>query len=59
MLEWLVDFARNPTAGAQRVPGVRAPIFIRVVPVHPPVYVTFLLADEFHTIKVIKIRPMP
>ncbi|MDP9389245.1 MAG: hypothetical protein M3Q48_15350 [Actinomycetota bacterium] len=59
MLDWIVTFASNPLAGAQRVPGVRAPVFIAVVPLNPPVVVTFLHAEQFRTVRLIKITPLP
>ncbi len=59
MLEWLAVFADHPLAGADRVPGVRAPVFIVIVPLRPtPALVRFLYAEQFRTVKIIDIRPM-
>lgn len=32
MLDWLVEFVEDPLADAQRVPGIRAPIYLVVTP---------------------------
>ncbi len=59
MLEWLADLASNPLDRAHRVPGVLAPVYIAVVPTQPPAVVTFLLAEQFQTVKLIKIGKFP
>jgi hypothetical protein len=60
MLDWLVGFAETPLEGAQRVPGILAPVYITIVPLPGvPAVVRFLLADQFNTILVKKIVPLP
>ncbi len=60
MLEWLATFAEDPLATAHRVPGVRAPVFIVVVPLNPsPVLIRFLYADQYHCVKLIHFGPLP
>jgi hypothetical protein len=60
MLDWLVGFAEDPLATAQRVPEILAPVYISVVPL-PGVsaVVRFLLAEQFHTVVIKKILPLP
>ena len=46
-------------AGALRVPGVLAPVYITVVATtRPPVVITFLLADQFRTLRLIRIKDL-
>ncbi|MGH9152897.1 MAG: hypothetical protein ACRD03_10975 [Acidimicrobiales bacterium] len=59
LLDWLVTFAADPLVGAQRVPGILAPVFIAVVPLRPPVVVRFLCADQFRTVRIISIKALP
>jgi hypothetical protein len=59
MLDWLVEFAGDPHRYGQRVPGVRAPAYIAIVPLREPVVVRYLLAEQFHTINVLAIGPLP
>ena len=60
MLEWLAEFATNPLDGAQRVPGILAPVYIRIIPLPGvPAVIRFLVADQFHTVVVKKIAPLP
>jgi hypothetical protein len=55
-----VEFAGNPLQGAQRVPGILAPVYITIVPLPGvPAVVRFLVADQFNTILVKKIVPLP
>jgi len=58
MLDRLAVLAGDPTADAERLPGVRAPIYISVVALEPPVVIEFLVADQFRTIRLLDIRPM-
>lgn len=58
MLDWLVEFAEDPTAGAQRIPGTRAPIFLVLPPVDG-VTLTFLLAEQFNTVKLLRFGTLP
>ncbi len=57
MLDWLVEFAKDPLEGAERVPSIAAPVFVTLVPLRPPVVVTFLYAFHFRTVKLLKIEP--
>lgn len=59
MLDWLAGLASDPLERAQRVPGVLAPVYMTVAPVRPPVVVTFLLAEQFRTVKLIRISDLP
>lgn len=60
MLEWLSTFTENPLDTAHRVPGVKAPVFIVVVPLRPrPVLIRFLYADQYHCVKLIDIGRLP
>ncbi len=59
MLDWLARFAERPRTDAQRVPGLRAPVYVTVVPLDPPVVVRFLIAEEFRTIRLIELLPLP
>jgi hypothetical protein len=60
MLDWLVEFAREPLKTAQRVPGILAPVYITIVPLPgTPAVVRFLVADQFNTLVVKKIVPLP
>lgn len=59
MLDWLAGLASDPLDHAQRVPGVLAPVYTAVAPVRPPVVVVFLLAEQFRTVKLIRIRDLP
>lgn len=59
MLDWLVDFSQEPLANAQRVPGIRAPIFIAVVPLPlDAAVVRFLYAEQFRTVRILAIKPL-
>lgn len=59
-LDWLVEFATDPLKNAQRVPGILAPVYIAIAPLRDkPVVVRFVLADQFHTIVVRGIGPLP
>ncbi|MBV8160224.1 MAG: hypothetical protein JO265_04810 [Acidimicrobiia bacterium] len=55
LLDALQALAENPLADAERVPGVRAPVYVTVLPLTPPVALTFLLAEQFRTIRLIRI----
>jgi hypothetical protein len=59
MLDWLAGLASDPLGQAQRVPGVLAPVYMAVAPLRPPAVVTFLLAEQFRTLKLIRIRSLP
>lgn len=59
MLDWLVSFSWSPRRDAQRVPGLQAPVYIVVVPLDPPVVIRFLLAEQFHAIRLISLRTLP
>lgn len=59
MLEWFVEFARDPVAKAYRLPGVKAPVYLAIVPTRPRSAVKFLLAEQFRTVKIISIDPLP
>ncbi len=52
MLDWLAEFADDPTASAMRVPGVAAPIYLVVTPVRRTT-LKFLLAEQFRAVKLI------
>ncbi len=41
------------------MPGLRAPVYVTVVPIDPPVVVRFLIAEEFRTIRLIEFLPLP
>ena len=58
MLDWLVGFASDPLDSAQRLPGVRAPIYIAKTFV-PRVLVVFLHAEMFKTVRILEFRRMP
>jgi hypothetical protein len=57
-LEWLVELATTPSAQGRRVPGIPAPVYLAVV-LRPPVVVRYLIAEQFHTVRVIGISPLP
>jgi hypothetical protein len=60
MLEWLVGFAEDPLKSAKRVPGILAPVYVVIVPLPGnPAVIRFLLANQFNTIVVKKIAPLP
>lgn len=60
LLEWLTTFAEDPLGKAQRVPGVKAPVFIVVAPLSPsPVLIRFLYVDKYHCVKLIDIGRLP
>ncbi|MDQ4069378.1 MAG: hypothetical protein M3203_07910 [Actinomycetota bacterium] len=52
-------FAEDPLADAHRVPSIRAPLYVAVVPLRPPAIVTFLYAPQFHTVQLLRIGPLP
>jgi len=56
VLDRLAALARRPTADAQRLPGVRAPVYIAVVATEPLVIIEFLVAEEFRTVRLLDIR---
>lgn len=59
MLDWLALLADDPDSiEASRVPGVRAPVFLAVTPVRN-VTVTFLRADQFRVLKIIRFDTLP
>lgn len=59
-MDWLVGFSEEPLTDAQRVPGALSPLYIVVVPLPgEPVVVRFLLAEQFFTILVKRIVPLP
>lgn len=58
MLDWLAGLAQDPLAHGHRVPGVPAPLYLGIVPMRPPETVTFLHAEEYHVVKIIKIEPL-
>ena len=40
------------------MPNIAAPVYVVQVPLRPPVVLTFLYAFHFHTIRLLKIRPL-
>lgn len=58
LLDWLVEVAQDPRANAHRVPGSEVPVYLAVVPLHRPVTVKYLVADQFRAIQIIKIEPL-
>lgn len=58
VLDWLVEVSEHPFEAGQRLPGVRAPVLIGKVSTKPPVMVRYLIADQFHTVRIIKIAPL-
>jgi hypothetical protein len=60
-LEWLAALAVNPTRiGSTRLPGIRAPLFVEVVPLGGKhVVVRFLIAEQFRTVRILGIGPLP
>jgi len=58
MLDWLTIFADDPLANAHRVPGVRAPVYLVVTPIRR-VTLTFLHAEQFHTVKLLEWGTLP
>jgi hypothetical protein len=60
-LTWLANLAEDPLGGyPQRVPGVLGPVFIEVVPLGAKhIIVRFLVADQFHTVRILGIGPLP
>lgn len=64
-LEWLTDLARDPINDkATRLPGVLAPVYVQIVPLgRGPnskfVVVRYLVADQFNTVRVMAIGPLP
>ncbi len=59
MLDWLAEFAQDPLKDAHRVPGIKAPVYLAVVPLRPPVVVKFLHANQFRTVRLIAFGPLP
>ena len=59
MLDWLAVNVREPLVGAHRVPGIAAPVYIWIVPLTPPVAVRFLLAEQYRTIRLIRMTTVP
>lgn len=59
ILDWLAALAHDPLDEAFRLPGVQAPIYLAVVPLRDPVTVKFLYAEQFRTLKVISVDPLP
>ena len=60
MLDRLAELAIDPLKAAQRVPGVLAPVYVAVLPLAAaPVVVRFLLAEQFQTVKILGIGPLP
>jgi hypothetical protein len=58
MLEWLSGFCEAPLDHAVRVPGIRAQVYIVLVPVRN-LTLRFLFAEQFKTIKMIEFVPLP
>lgn len=58
MLDWLVQVAHEPRETGYRVPGVEVPIYLAVVPLKQPVTVKYLVADQFRSVKIIKVEPL-
>lgn len=58
MLDWLSAFCRDPLEKAARVPAIRAPVYVVATPVRR-VALRFLLAEQFHTIKMIEFVELP
>lgn len=59
MLEWLAGWVADPLRSAHRVPGVRAPVYMVLVPLRPPVVIKFLYAEQFHALKLIEMGLLP
>ena len=59
MLDWFTEIVKEPLRDAHRVPSIAAPVYVALVPLRPPVLVTFLYAFHFHTIKLLSIKPAP
>jgi len=53
MLDWFWALAQDPTTPGIRVPGERAPIYLAETAVSG-VILTYLVAEEFRTIRLIK-----
>jgi hypothetical protein len=58
MLEFMVDLATDPSEDAHRVPGIRAPVYLRVTPVRN-VTVTYLIAEQFKVVKLSEFGTLP
>ena len=58
MLDWFVELSANPKKVGQRLPQVRAPVYLAVTPVRP-VTLTYLVADEYRTIRLIRFGRLP
>jgi hypothetical protein len=53
MLEWMVELSERPRSVGQRLPEVKAPVYLALTPVHPHTLV-YLVADEFRAIRLIR-----
>jgi hypothetical protein len=60
-LTWLANLSEDPhSGGPQRVPGILGPVYIEVVPLGPKhIIVRFLIAEQFHTVRILGIGPLP
>jgi hypothetical protein len=58
MLDWFWEFARDPKSLGSRIPGKRAPVYLAPTRVAGVAF-EYLVADPFHTIKLIKFWDMP
>lgn len=55
LLDYLVELCSDPESVSYRVPGIRAPVYLAIVPVARPIAIKFLLAEQFRTIKLAEI----
>jgi hypothetical protein len=64
-LEWLANLAIDPiNERASRVPGVLAPVYVQIVALgrrldRKHVVVRYLVADQFHAVRILTIGPLP
>jgi hypothetical protein len=58
VLDWFAGLVEEPAGQAHRVPGVRASVYLAVIPCRPPLAVTFLIATEFRTVKLISLEDL-
>lgn len=57
MLDWMVELADDPLRDAHRIPGIRAPVYLRLTALDN-VALKFLHAEQFHVVRLIELGPL-
>lgn len=58
MIDWFVELSENPKGVGQRLPQVKAPVYLARTPVWG-VTLTYLVADQYRTIRLIRFGQLP